>query len=99
MMMSDNIEKTECLKIDNYIDEMEVIELIHEWVNSVDSRLWDKAREAYYGEWGFLLKEHYLYDTKTMVEFLEILEKILPDSIHKQFLQRYLRFYKGEDSE
>jgi len=88
--------KTECPNIENYIGIAQVINLMHEWIISYDFRFWDAATAAYYGEWG-VYKESHLCCPRNMVKFLEILVKIIPDSIHKEFLERYLRIYKGEE--
>ncbi len=74
----------------------EVIGLMIEWIRKEAPGLWENAIDTFNSNYRH---QNYLCCAKAMIDFLNVLLTMLPDSYHKTLLKRYLAFFNSDKKE
>ena len=78
------------------MDLTEMIGLMIEWIREMGgSKIWESAVDTFNDKYRY---QNYLCCAKAMVDFLNVLLPMLPDSYHKKLFAKYFAFfncYKG----
>jgi len=77
------------------MDLTEMIGLMTEWIREMEEpKLWENAIDTFNNNYRY---QNYLCCAKAMVDFLNVLLTMLPDSFHKRLLSRYLAFFNNKE--